>query len=261
MHKILIVDDERPARDYIAELVTFYIPDSKVIHANSARNALNWLQAENFDMLFVDIDFGVGKMNGLELLKEINRMGKQIYAVIISAHYKFDYAVKGMELGATRYIPKPLNNEDSETNTMQCISKPLYKEKINEAIQLYLSQVNVRSIDLKVPDGIRRIPIGQLLAIETAGRGKVKVYTSDALLPDVFCALNQLYKLLPPNFSYINRSSIVNMHTIKRYNFKIHSREIFIVCQNKEYSFVVSRSNMKKLLAALNPQNIEGDEK
>ena len=168
-------------------------------HADSARNALNRLQTENFDLLFVDIDFGVGNMNGLELLGEINRMGKQIYVVIISAHYKFDYVVKGMELRATRYIPKPLDNGDSEAKAMPCISKPLYREKINEAVQLYLNQANVKSIDLKVPDGVRRIALDRLLAIETAERNKVTVYTVDTLLPDVFCTLNQLYKLLPTN--------------------------------------------------------------
>jgi len=261
MHKILIVDDERPARDYIAELVTSYIPKSKVTHADSARNAYNRLRAENFDLLFVDIDFGVGKMTGLDLLEEIKRMEKQIYVIIISAHHKFDYAVKGMELGAARYIPKPLDNEETETGAVQCISKPLYKEKIYDAIKLYLSQTNINYVNLKTPSGVHKVSVDRLLAIEIAGRGKVKVYTSDALFPEVFCSLSRLYKLLPPNFTYINRNWIVNMHEVKHYNTKLHSREIFIVCQNKEYSFVVSRSNMKKLLAALNPQNIEDDKK
>jgi len=130
MHKILIVDDEKPARDYIAELVAFYIPDSRITYADNARNALNLLRAEDFDLLFVDIDFGAGQMAGLELLEEINRLGKHIYIVIISAHHKFEYAVKGMELGASRYIPKPLDNlsagETQTNNIVNIIDKPLY---------------------------------------------------------------------------------------------------------------------------------------
>ncbi|MCL1932900.1 MAG: LytTR family DNA-binding domain-containing protein [Candidatus Azobacteroides sp.] len=260
MHKILIVDDERPARDYITELVTFYIPDSKVTQADNALNALNHLRADNYDLLFLDIDFGAGKMTGLELLEEINRMGKPLYTVIISAHYKFDYAIKGMELGAARYIPKPLDKNAPDTNTMQCITKPLYKEKIQEAIQLYLNKIKVNYIDLKMPDGVRRVPLNRLLAIETAGRGRLKVYTTDALLSDVAFSLNQLHERLPSNFCCINRNCMVNVHAVKHYNLKLCSREVFIICQDRKYSFTVSRHNMKEFFARFDPDNPEKHE-
>ena len=57
-HKILIVDDERPAREYITELVMSYVPNSKVVQADSALNALSRLQVEDFDLIFVDIGSG-----------------------------------------------------------------------------------------------------------------------------------------------------------------------------------------------------------
>jgi len=259
MHKILIVDDEKPARDYIAELVASYISGSNVTFAESAIDALNFLKVEDFDLLFVDIDFGAGKMTGLELMEEINRMGKHIYTVIISAHYKFEYAVKGMELGATRYIPKPLDDspEEQNANTIQCIDKPLYKERIYDAIKLYLN-VTKDAIDLKAPDGIHRIQINRLLAIEILDRRKIKVYTVDAVLMEVCCSLIQLHKHLPPNFRYIRRDCIVNVDEVTHYNFK--TRKVFIVSQNMEYSFIASRDNMKDLVALFQSRNIEKDE-
>jgi DNA-binding LytR/AlgR family response regulator len=39
MHKILIVDDEKPARDFIAELVAFYIHDAKIISVDHPQKA------------------------------------------------------------------------------------------------------------------------------------------------------------------------------------------------------------------------------
>jgi len=76
MHKILIVDDERPARNLIAELVASYIPDSKTVQAESAYKALSYLRNENFDLMFVDIT--MPGMSGIELLEEVNRMGKNL---------------------------------------------------------------------------------------------------------------------------------------------------------------------------------------
>jgi len=257
LHRILIVDDERPARDYIAELVTSYIPNSIVTHADSAQNAFNRLRAEDFDLMFVDIDFGAGKMTGLELLEEIKRMGKQMYVMIISAHYNFEYVIRGMELGAARYIPKP--SGDNSENTVQYIDKPLYKDRVYDAIKLYLSATQTDVLNLKTPDGFYKIQISRMLAIEAVDRKKVRIYTVDTIFPEVFISLSQIHKRLPSNFRYIWRNSIVNVQEVRHYNIRL--KKIFIVCQNKEYSFIASRDNMKKLVAVLNPENSEDDEK
>ena len=261
-HKILIVDDERPARDFIAELVAFYIPNSTVTQADSVGKALDSLQAEDFDMMFLDIDFGAGKKTGLDLLEEINRMKKHIYTVIISAHYRFDYAVKGMELGAVRYIPKPSADDSSESTEtdIQYITKPLYKEKIYDAIRLYLEKIKNQTIDLKVPNGFRRIPIDDLLAVETINRKKLKIYTTDALWSDVIGSLTQLFADLPANFCYIRRNCIINLHAVKHYNRKSYLREILVGYQDKEYLFVVSRENMKNLANGLHLDNLKKNE-
>ena len=126
MHKILIIDDERAARDLVAELITFYIPDSKVTKTDSAFKALEIIQTEDYDLLFVDIS--MPRMSGLELLEEVKRMGKEPYSFIITAHRQYDYAVKGFRLGILDYI-----------------EKPLHKEKIGEAAKLYLSKAKIET--------------------------------------------------------------------------------------------------------------------
>ena len=234
MHKILIVDDERPARDLLFELVSFYIPDSKITSVDNAAKALECFHTDNYDLLFADIS--MPGMTGLELLEEINRSGKQPQAFIITAHRQYEFAVKGFRLGILDYI-----------------EKPLHKEKIYEAAKLYLSKVNTGALDLKVYDGVRRIDFDNLLAIETTNRRKLKVYTSDCILPEVTSSLTQLCNCLPSNFRYISRDCIINLFEIKRYNLK--TREVFIVCQNKEVAFVASRNGMKDLLVSLNFSN------
>jgi len=238
MHKILIVDDERPARVLLAKLVGLYMPDSKVIQGENALRAIEIMQTENIDLLFVDISMPV--MNGLEMLEEIYRTGKKPYTFIITAYQKYEYAIKGLRLGIIDYI-----------------EKPLHKEKIYDAIKLYLNKVESDSIDLKVYDGIRRVRIDHLLAVEAIGRGKVKVFTHEFIFPEVISSLAQLYARLPSNFIYIRRDCVINLHEVKHYNLKANIREIFITYQNKEYPFVVSRENMKILSTWLNSEKLE----
>ena len=241
MHKILVIDDERKARNFIAELVAFYIPDAEVTQAESAYKALDYLRTENYDLLFVDIT--MPGMTGLELLETISRTGKQPFVFIITAYREYDYAVKGFRLGILDYI-----------------EKPLHPEKIYKATKLYLSKIKTHSIDLKVFDGVRRVAISDLLAIEAVDRGKVKVYTTDSLFPEVTGTLAQLHSRLPSNFCYIRRDCIVNLYEVKHYNSKMQSLEVAIVCQNREEKLKASRKGMRDLLARFDSLTVPNDE-
>jgi len=233
MHKILIVDDERPARNLLAELITRYIPDAKIIQMESAQDALQYLQTKNVDLMFVDIE--MPGMSGLQLLDQLQSagLGKQPYTFIITAFPKYEYVLGGFRSGILDFIEKPLHNE-----------------KIFKAIHLYFNKIKTETIELKVSDGCRRMKVNSILAIKAIGRKKLMVYTSDVILPDVAHSLKELQALLPSNFIYIQRDSVINIWEVKHYNLKM--KEINIVSQNKSYSFNVSRNNMIKVVAFLN---------
>jgi len=226
MHKILIVDDEKPAREFIAELVASYLPDSEIVKIDHPQKALACLLKEDFDMLFLDVC--MPGMTGLEMLEIVSGKGKHPYTVIVSAHREFDYAVKGMELGVVQYI-----------------TKPLYREKIHEAIRLYQRRVKKDIIEIRVPQGARRLEIERILAIQTVDRAKVKIYAEDAVIPFVTGTLSKLHEQLPAHFHYIRRNCILNYHAIADYNVK--QNEVVIVCKNERIALKVSREKMKEL--------------
>jgi DNA-binding LytR/AlgR family response regulator len=134
--------------------------------------------------------------------------------------------VKGIELGVVKYIVKPL-----------------YKEKIFEAIEMYLKKSKAETLELKIPFGIRRVKIAHILAIETMERGKVKVYTVTEIIPCVSGTLNQLYLILPPNFQYIRRDCIINCNAVTGTNPK--TNEVTMSCKEEEVRFKVSRGRMR----------------
>lgn len=228
MHKILIVDDEQPARRFIANLVAFYLPDSKITEADHPRKALAYFQNSNFDILFLDVV--MPNMTGLELLEQIKTMEKDPFTIIISAYNKFDYAVKGIDLGVAKYLVKPL-----------------HKDKICEAIDLYLRKANQNTIEFKAPNGIVRVEFTQILALETMSRNRVKIYTLSSVISDVSGTLTQLKELLPSWFCYIRRNCILNSHAVAGYNLK--SNEITVNSKDDKIIFKVSRERMTKICA------------
>jgi len=259
MHKILIVDDERLARDFIADLVASHIAGAEVTKVDNAEKALDCMQTKTYDLLFVDIE--MPGMNGLELLDAINRMGQNPYTVIVSAHSKIDYTIKGYELGVARYILKPSPDQPVEAapSIVQHITKPLYDEKIYEAIRTYLNKTKTETIDLKVPNGVRRINMDDIVAIETVRRSIVKVYLDHSILSEVAHPLSHLHKQLPSNFSYISRKCIINLHKVKHFNTKLQSREFFAVCQDRECSFTASRKIMREKISLFTNSTINND--
>ena len=235
MHKVIIVDDERPARDFITELIVFYLPDAIVTQADSAQKALQYMQTDHFDLMFLDIE--MPGMSGLQMLEQYTKTqegGSMMpYTFLITAFCKFEYAIAGFRLGIIDYI-----------------EKPLHKEKIYKAFKMYMERIKTDTIELNIPNGLRRIQTSRLLAIQSVARKKVKVLTSDIFIPEAAHSLKQFFSLLPPNFCYIRRDCIANMLEVKHYNLK--AREITFVCQNEEYTFTVSRENMRELVARFN---------
>ena len=229
MHKILIVDDEKIAREFVAKLLSNHLPDEmEVVKIGDPHTAMDRLLIEDFDLLFLDIC--MPGMNGLQLLENIRRNGKNPYTVIVSAHREFDYAVKGIELGVVQYL-----------------TKPLYPEKFSETIRAYLRQSNATTILLDTPKGIRREKIGQILAVQRVDRTMVKICTSDEVIPYAKGTLGKLLELLPAHFHYIRRDCILNYLAIEEFNQKGH--EVTIICKNEKMTFEVSRENMKELVS------------
>ncbi|HXJ78363.1 MAG TPA: sigma-54 dependent transcriptional regulator [Candidatus Methylomirabilis sp.] len=104
---ILIVDDERA----IQKALRGVLEDEgyRVSVAGSAQEALNQLQDESPDLVFLDI--WMPGADGLEALAEFRRIRPETAVVMISGHGTIETAVKATKLGAYDFIEKPLSLE------------------------------------------------------------------------------------------------------------------------------------------------------
>jgi len=228
MHKILVIDDEKLGREFVAKLLTNFLTDMEIVKIGDPLIALERLLEEDFDLLFLDIN--MPGMNGLQLLEKIREKGKNPFTVIVSAYREFDYAVRGIELGVVQYL-----------------TKPLYHDKFKETIQSYLNQINTTTILLDTPKYIRRVKIDQIFAAERADRSRINLYTADTVISYAKGTLVKLMESLPAHFQYIRRDCILNYHAITEFNLK--GQEVVIVCNNEKITLQVSRENMKELAA------------
>ncbi|TLY30391.1 MAG: sigma-54-dependent Fis family transcriptional regulator [Ignavibacteria bacterium] len=108
MRTILIVDDEKPIREAIRNILEYV--KYRVVEAENGKKALDTISADAVDGVLLDIKMAHG-MDGLEVLREIKRMNTDIPVVMISGHGTFETAVEATKLGAFDYLPKPLDRE------------------------------------------------------------------------------------------------------------------------------------------------------
>ncbi|MES1208438.1 MAG: LytTR family DNA-binding domain-containing protein [Pseudomonadota bacterium] len=121
--RALIVEDERPAREYLVEL----LEDSKMAEVvgavstvDEARQALQDSSALGIDIAFVDIRLaGDGHAAGLELVRSL--VGKLASPMFVLATAYGEHAVEAFNLDVVDYLLKPFTEE----RVAQCLQRLL----------------------------------------------------------------------------------------------------------------------------------------
>jgi DNA-binding LytR/AlgR family response regulator len=102
--RVLIVDDEAPAREDLAFLLREDARVGKVRAAHSAAQALKYLNDEPVDVVFCDIK--MPGLDGMELARVVTHFTDRPQIVFVTAYD--DHAVAAFELQATDYLMKPV---------------------------------------------------------------------------------------------------------------------------------------------------------
>lgn len=104
--RILLVDDEEPIRDLLAEYLTL-IEKHQTVTAKGGEEALELFKAGQFDCAFLDLK--MPGMNGVELLTRLKEIEPTLPVVIMTGYPSLDVAIDTMRQGASDFLIKPIN--------------------------------------------------------------------------------------------------------------------------------------------------------
>ena len=105
MTKILIIDDEKPIRNTLREILEY--EKFQVDDAEDGLIGINLAKTTDYDVVLCDIK--MPKMDGTEVLEQILEMKPNTSVVMISGHGNIETAVDALKKGAFDYIAKPLD--------------------------------------------------------------------------------------------------------------------------------------------------------
>ncbi len=115
---VLAVDDEVPALDEVAFLLSRHPDIGEVVRAGDATSALRELNHRRIDAVFLDIN--MPGLSGIELAGVLAHYAQRPAVVFVTAHD--DKAVAAFDLGAVDYLLKPIREDRLDEAVRRVVS-------------------------------------------------------------------------------------------------------------------------------------------
>ena len=126
MGQVLVVDDERSMREFLA--ICLRREGHQVSVAESGEAALDWLTGNQADVVVTDLNMP-GSVNGIGLVAGIRQRGLDTEVIVVTAFATPETAIQAMKQGAYDYLTKPFKVD--EINAV--IERALEKRALVEA--------------------------------------------------------------------------------------------------------------------------------
>ncbi|HTR45520.1 MAG TPA: sigma-54 dependent transcriptional regulator [Thermodesulfovibrionales bacterium] len=128
--RVLIVDDEEGIRESLSGILED--EGYHVVAIGSGEEAVRVVKEQAVDLVFLDI--WLPKMDGIETLREIKSLRKELPVIMISGHGNIEVAVKATTMGAYDFLEKPLSLERVLLSLRRALEK-ITIEKENRALK------------------------------------------------------------------------------------------------------------------------------
>lgn len=209
MKKVIIVDDEAPARKLIKE---FLQPHKDLIIIEECNNGVDAVKAINTfkpDLVFLDIQ--MPGLTGLEVLQLLDEMPQ----IIFSTAYD-QYALRAFDLHAVDYLLKPFKQERFD----EAIEKIMANDKSYlSQIQTLVNGLNEKetfltNILVSTRNKLINIPVNDIIYIQADGNyAKLILAEGSHLTSYGLSKLEQ--KLDRRQFIRVHRSAVININQVK----------------------------------------------
>ncbi|MBW2202053.1 MAG: response regulator, partial [Deltaproteobacteria bacterium] len=156
--RVLIVDDEKDIRDASERILTKM--GFEVVKASRGDEAIQILPEKQVSIVLLDLK--MPGLDGIEVLKRIQAMDKDILVIVITGYATVETAIEAMKLGAYDFIPKPFEpdhlrivvNRAQEKLRLAWEAERLEQERRRTLADLDTEKSRVRTIIESLPNGV-----------------------------------------------------------------------------------------------------------
>jgi len=246
MYKILIIEDEKPAAEWLRQLILKFDPQISVLAViDSVSGAEEWFQQNTSpDLVFMDIQLADG------LSFEIFERVKVPCPVIFTTAYE-EYAVKAFKVNSIDYLLKPIAYSELEAAFQKFVNQvkkeedtqPVTLELLKKVKEMLRKQYKTRFV-IKVGEHLKSIPVEEILFFYSLEKATY-LCTADFKTYIVDYSLDRISEMVDEHrFFRINRKYILSNLSIADIVFYSNSRLKIKLRKPDEESIIVSRDKV-----------------
>jgi len=246
MYKVLIIEDEKPAADWLRQLILKFDTQITVLAViDSVSGAVEWFQQNPApDLAFMDIQLADG------LSFDIFEQTKIQCPVIFTTAYE-EYAIKAFKVNSVDYLLKPIAFTELEAafqkfgDRVQSIqaAPSVTVELLNKVKEMLRKQYKTRFV-IKVGEHLKSITVEDILFFYSLEKATY-LCTADFKTYLIDYSLDRISEMIDEHrFFRINRKYILSNQSIADIIFYSNSRLKIKLKKSDEESIIVSRDKV-----------------
>lgn len=252
--RVVIADDERPARSFLAALLREFDDVRIVGEADSGRQAVSLIVREKPDLALLDLH--MPELDGLGVIRALKKHEVPLVAFVTAYE---DYAVRAFELNAVDYLLKPVDkarlrdtinraherlerHQDGADDRARLHAASAAYESVGR--QGFLDRIPIRKRDeltfVSVDDIASVVAEGELLHVFTLKQAR---HTITYRLKDLEARLD------PARFVRLGRGTLANLDTLVKVNAMPGGTHVAVLANGQKLQ--ISRIQSRRLRARL----------
>ena len=221
--RVVIADDERPARSFLAALLRSFDDVTVVAEAESGTETVAVIEREKPDLALLDLH--MPELDGIGVVRMLGRHALPLIAFVTAYD---EYAVRAFEMNAVDYLLKPvegkrlretLNRVHERLEQAEAVSDQA--ARVGKAIAIYEAAAGRPYLD-RIPvrrrDEIIIVPVHEVASIVAEGE-LLYLTTLKGERHTITHRLKDLEERLDPShFIRLGRGTLANMDLIRKVN-------------------------------------------
>jgi two-component system, LytTR family, response regulator len=221
--RIVVADDERPARSFLVTLLRSFQDVVVVGAASSGKAAVAMIEHERPDLALLDLQ--MPELDGIGVVRMLKKKAMPLIAFVTA----FDeYAVRAFEVNAVDYLLKPVDKKRLRATLDRALDRIEHGEvaerqgaRLGAAIDEYQSSVKapyLQRIPVRHREEVMILPVSQIASVVAEGE-ILNITTVRNERHSLTYRLKDLeMRLDPERFVRLGRGTLANVDSIARVN-------------------------------------------
>jgi two-component system LytT family response regulator len=219
--RVVVADDERPARSFLAALLRSFDDVVIVGEAESGKDAVAAIERTHPDLALLDLQ--MPELDGIGVVRMLKKDDLPLIAFVTAYD---QYAVRAFEVNAVDYLLKPVDKTRLRETLNRAQERVEHAEivaeqgtRITEAIEAYEASARqpcLERIPVRRRDEIILLPVGQVASIVAEGEVLYLTTVRNERHAITYRLKNLETRLDPARFIRLARGTLANVECIQK---------------------------------------------